>query len=270
LGIIPLVIDMLQTRLPTSLWLTLGLLIGGLAGGARSASGPAYRYSTARTLAQDLFERGITAGPQASFRLTDLVVHSPEDDGVYWVTGTYHESGGIRGPHVGPFKFRAPTPYPATRAVSVSGPLTVRTYLDALAPRVPQADLRYRYAWDELPAPGVALWAAYGLAAGACLAAVSRLVQGPRPVREKTAALPPAPPIAPVPSQVVQSEPMLLSSGPDDIARLDVPTAQAASPASPRPLVCEPVPTPASSPSPSKHYRGEFYPTEAHAAPEAP
>src|SRR4051812_14498922 len=255
---------MLQTRLPTSLWLTLGLLIGGLAGGVRSASGPAYRYSTARTLSQDLFERGITAGPQASFRLTDLVVHPPEDDGVNWVTGTCHESGGIRGPHVGPFKFRAPTPYPATRAVSVSGPLTVRTYLDALALRVPQADLRYRYAWDERPAPGAALGAAYGPAAGACRAAVSRLIRGPRPVREKSVALRAQPQAVPAPQQAVHIESMPVPSAAEEVPPA-MPTAPVAPASSPRPLTSESVPTPDCSPSPPRHYGGEFYPTEVHA-----
>jgi hypothetical protein len=267
--VIPDVIDMRQTRLPTSLWLTLGLLIGGLAGGVRSASGPAYRYSTARTLSQDLFERGITAGPQASFRLTGLVVHPPEDDGVYWITGTCHESGGARGPHVGPFKFRAPTPYPATRAVSASGPLTVRAYLDALAPRVPQADLRYHYAWDERPAPGVALWAAYGVAAGACLAAVSRFVHGPRPVREKAVSLRPAPAATPAPSEALGIESIAVRSEAEEMPQA-MPRTPVAPASSPGPLTCVSVSTPELSPAPPRHYGGEFYPTEAHAAPESP
>jgi hypothetical protein len=164
-------------RLRWHAWVCLaaGLASGALVGAVRSAWGPAYRDSTARTLSQDLFERGITAPPQASFRVRALVVHPPEPDGVCWVTGTYSERG-ARGTREGPFKFRATRPYVPRLAVSSVEPggLTVASYLNELAVRVPQAGLGYRYAWWEQPRAAMVLWASAGLLVGAGYAFLHR------------------------------------------------------------------------------------------------
>jgi hypothetical protein len=170
-------------------YVTAGVCVGALVGSVRSAWGPAYRDSTARTLSQDLFERGITAAPQASFRVRGLVVHPPEQDGVRWVTGTYAERG-AKGVREGPFKFRSTRPYVPRLAVASSeaGGLTISRYLDELAARVPQAELSYRFAWWERPGAAVILWGATGLMVGVACAFLRRGV--PEPVAELHSPLP--------------------------------------------------------------------------------
>lgn len=221
---------MRRLRLHAWVCLAVGLGAGLVVGAARSAWGPAYRDSTARTLSQDLFERGITAPPQANFRVSGLVVHPPEPDGVCWVTGTYTERR-EKGVREGPFKFRATRPYAPRLAVSSDQPggLTVSRYLDELAARVPQAELGYRYAWWERPDAALVLWAAAGLVVGVACAFSRGRVRGVEvdPVAEIRPSLPP---------QVA---------------------AKQQSP--------EPVEPPLSGP-PKKGFGGEFYPTEVHAA----
>jgi hypothetical protein len=209
--------------------LAVGLASGALVGAVRSAWGPAYRDSTARTLSQDLFERGITAPPQANFRVSGLVVHPPEPDGVCWVTGTYSERG-ARGTREGPFKFRATRPYVPRLAVSSAEPggLTVASYLNELAVRVPQAGLGYRYAWWERPGGAVALWTSTGALVGAVVGFL----------RRRNGAFV---------ERCAEAGPAIASCDPAP----------------------EPCPEPVVAPqlAPRKAFGGEFYPTEIHPDP---
>ena len=149
------------------------------------------------------------------------------------MTGTYYERG-PRGVRTGPFKLRAATPYRPQLAVD-AGPveLTVRRYLDELSVRVPQAGLQYRYAWSERPAAGVGIWSVIGTCGGVVWAQIRR-----RRVAE-----------APVP----MAEPGVPPLEPESIK--------------PPPATVPPeLPAGVSSTRREKHYAGQFYPTEAHAA----
>jgi hypothetical protein len=206
-----------------------GLAAGALVGAVRSAWGPAYRDSTARTLSQELFERGITAPPGAGFRVRGVVVHPPEPDGVCWVTGTYAERG-ARGLREGPFKFRATRPYVPRLAVASTeaGGLTVARYLDELAARVPQAELHYRFAWWERPGAAIVLWAAVGMVVGVARALIRRTARGADPGHAAEAGT---------------AVPSYGASGPQ-----------------PPDAIAPPIPV-----HPKKAFGGEFYPTEVHA-----
>lgn len=224
-------------QLRWSYWVLIGLVVGTLLGGIRVVLGPAYLDSTARTLSQPQFARGITATPAANFSVSDLIVHPPDASGTYWVTGQYRE----RGPReiTADFKFRAPTPYEPRLAINSPNPsgLTVSEYLDEISRHVPQANSRYRYVWYETRRATMLIWVCAGLIViGGVWPLVQRLITGDRAEADPT-------------------EPVLDQTAATDLLQ-PAPQLDAA------PL--EPISLPPAR-GDEKQYGGEFYPTEAHA-----
>ncbi|MDB5174718.1 MAG: hypothetical protein JWN51_3491 [Phycisphaerales bacterium] len=262
-------------------WLAIGLLTGLLLGGVRVAIGPAYLDSPARTLSQPLFERGLTAPPGAAFHLGDMVVHPPDPNGVYWITGTYRETSGRDEVSTGEFKFRAATPYQPRMAVDVPDPqtFTIIQYLDQLAPRIPQARISYRNAWYERPRLAMTAWTAGAtFLIGVLWPLMLRRWAGPVPIPEPAAmvvATPSSPaPTAPAANPAAGDElldlvlnletsvqPAIESFGTENIA--------AGPPAPVRTLSAAPLEgsVAASRQEDERDYRGEYYPTLVHAKP---
>ncbi|MDB5333043.1 MAG: hypothetical protein JWP03_4194 [Phycisphaerales bacterium] len=263
-------------------WIVIGLVMGSLVGVCNWASGPGYRDDNSRTLSQPLFERGLTAPPGAAFRLGDLTIHPPEAGGVYWVTGTYYESVGRDEVHSGRFKFRAATPYEPRLAVDVADPdtFTVVQYLDELAPRIPQAHIRYHYAWSEKTGLTLTAWVAGAmLLIGFVWPTVLRRLAGPLPAHEVEALTSStAPPSPGVPVSPPAADDDLLEL----VANLEAnATTTAGSPApveipadlsTPvRALSATPLDASVVKPTQEeKDYRGEYYPTIVHANHTAP
>jgi hypothetical protein len=263
-------------------WIVIGLVVGSLVGVCNWASGPGYRDDNSRTLSQSLFERGLTAPPGAAFRLSNLTIHPPEAEGVYWVTGTYYESAGRDEVHSGRFKFRAATPYEPRLAVDVADPdtFTVVQYLDELAPRIPQAHISYRYSWYEKPGPILTAWVAGAmLLIGFVWPTVLRRLAGPLPAHEVEAltssTAPPSPgvPVSPPAAnddllELVANLEANATTTAGSPAPVEIP-ADLSTPV--RALGATPLDASvAKPPQEEKDYRGEYYPTIVHANHTAP
>lgn len=254
-------------------WMAVGALCGLLVGGVRTAWGPSYRDEVSRTIPQDQFERGVCSPPTAPLHLNGLVVHPPDETGARWVTGTlYERSGGTE--RIEAFKFRAPTPFEPKVAMGSSA-LTVYDYLSQIDARIPQAQLRFRYAWEEAPGALVWLWTAVGaIAIGIIWPLALRRLAGPPAAGIDYALLtgPAADQSKPVGPEGVDAlnqwleerlitEPLTPPSLASDQDSGSAPALRA--------LTIEPIgPAPAPEPEPPKSYGGDYYPTEAHAVRE--
>jgi hypothetical protein len=252
-------------------WILIGAAIGLSIGAVRVVCGPGHLQSTARTLSQPIFERAITASPRGSFRLSDLVIHPPDATGAYWVTGNYRETG-AGAVTQSPFKFRAATPYHPQLAVDIPDPesFTVAAYLDQIAARIPDAQLRYSYAWHEQPLPAILAWfLGATLLIGGIWPLIVRLLSGPRAAGTSPASLPPAP-YRRADDAIEQVE-IIAFDLRQDIDPAAAPISQtipcAGGVTAPiRPLQADPLDVSSNQPpKDEKDYRGEFYPTVAHA-----
>jgi hypothetical protein len=256
-------------------WLVAGALCGLLVGDARAAWGPAYRDEVSRTISQAQFERGVCSPRGAPLHLNGLVVHPPDEAGARWVTGTLHERS-AEGERIEPFKFRAPTPF--RPKVALGSDLTVDEYLSQIAARIPQAELRFRYAWEEAPGATVGLWAAIGaVVIGVVWPLVLRRLTGPAAggiefgLLSRVLSASTAEQRKPVTTHAIDSlnEQLEAQLG-TSAAAFTAPPLDEDAPAAPtiKVLKAEPVePAAATEAQPPKAYGGDYYPTEAHGRP---
>jgi hypothetical protein len=157
-------------------WAGIGLVVGLAFGGVRVFYGPdldsgvVRRLNTARQ-----FERGLIQPPNARDKINDVVVYPADAEGRVWMTFTQVRQTNKRIDPADPnsplegivdrVRYDVPEPYKPQVVPLADGrsDLTVREYLNGLQQQFPDAQIKYRYAWEAVPANTMLLYGGAGL-----------------------------------------------------------------------------------------------------------
>lgn len=157
-------------------WAGIGVLVGLAFGSIRTFYGPdsdgnvVYRLNSQRD-----FELGLTRPPNTVNKISDIVVHPKDDKGRVWITFSRIRMTNERmdpndpnsprkglADHVG-FDVAEPYKPVAIQPSATKTDLTVRDYLADVQKQFPDAHIKHRYAWEEVPRNTMLLCAAGGL-----------------------------------------------------------------------------------------------------------